>query len=110
MAVLEPLKVVITNYPDDEVEYLEAVNNPEDESAGVRQVAFSKVLYIEQDDFREVPPKRYYRLSPGTEVRLRYAYFIRCTDVIEMRPAKWSKSTVPTTPRPKAATPPMAAR
>ena len=83
MAVLEPLKVVITNYPDDEVEYLEAVNNPEDESAGVRQVAFSKVLYIEQDDFREVPPKKYYRLSPGTEVRLRYAYFIRCTDVIK---------------------------
>jgi len=83
MAVLEPLKVIITNYPDDEVEYLEAVNNPEDESAGVRQVAFTKVLYIEQEDFREVPPKKYYRLSPGTEVRLRYAYFIRCTDVIK---------------------------
>jgi glutaminyl-tRNA synthetase len=83
MAVLEPLKVVITNYPDDLVEHLEAVNNPEDESAGVRTVPFSKVIYIEQDDFREVPPKKYYRLSPGTEVRLRYAYFIKCTDVIK---------------------------
>ncbi|MBZ2176921.1 MAG: glutamine--tRNA ligase/YqeY domain fusion protein [Acidobacteriota bacterium] len=83
MAVLEPLKVVITNYPDGQVEYLEAINNPEDESAGVRQVPFSKVLYIEQDDFREVPPKKYYRLSPGSEVRLRYAYFIRCTAVLK---------------------------
>jgi glutaminyl-tRNA synthetase len=83
MAVLDPLKVVITNYPDGETEQMEAVNNPADESAGTRTVPFSKVIYIEQDDFREVPPKKYYRLSPGTEVRLRYAYFITCREVIK---------------------------
>jgi glutaminyl-tRNA synthetase len=83
MAVLNPLKVVITNYPDDQVEQMEAVNNPEDESAGTRLVPFSKVLYIEQEDFMENPPKKFYRLSPGTEVRLRYGYFITCTDVIK---------------------------
>src|ERR1700683_2555019 len=76
MAVLRPLKVVIDNYPEGQVEQLEVVNNPEDPSAGVRQVPFSKVLYIEQDDFREEPPKKYYRLSPEVEVRLRYGYFI----------------------------------
>jgi glutaminyl-tRNA synthetase len=76
MAVLRPLKVVIDNYPEGEVDEVEAVNNPEDESAGKRKVPFSKVLYIEQDDFREDPPKQYYRLSPGREVRLRYGYFI----------------------------------
>jgi glutaminyl-tRNA synthetase len=83
MAVLKPLKVVIENYPDDLVEEMDAVNNPEDESAGSRKIPFSKVIYIEQDDFRETPPPKYYRLYPGNEVRLRYAYFIKCTDVIK---------------------------
>ena len=83
MAVLNPLKVVITNYPADLTEPMEAVNNPADESAGTRTVPFSQILFIEQDDFREVPPKKYYRLSPGTEVRLRYAYFITCQAVIK---------------------------
>jgi len=83
MAVIHPLKVVIDNYPDDLVEEMDAVNNPEDESAGTRKVPFSKVIYIEQDDFREEPPKKYYRLYPGNEVRLRYAYFIKCTHVVK---------------------------
>jgi glutaminyl-tRNA synthetase len=83
MAVLRPLKVVITNYPDDKVEELEAVNNPEDPSMGVRKVPFSKTLFIERDDFLEEPPKKFYRLAPGREVRLRYAYFITCVDVIK---------------------------
>src|ERR1700687_4664135 len=83
MAVLKPLKVVIDNYPADQVEDLEAVNNPEDPSAGKRKVPFSKVLYIEQDDFRETPPPKYFRLSPGKEVRLRYAYFITCKSVVK---------------------------
>jgi glutaminyl-tRNA synthetase len=81
MAVLRPLKIVIDNYPEGQVEEMDAVNNPEDESAGTRRVPFSRVLYIEQDDFREVPPKGYFRLSPGREVRLRYGYFITCTSV-----------------------------
>ncbi len=83
MAVLHPLKVVIDNYPEGQVEEVEAVNNPEDASAGTRQVPFSRVLYIEQDDFREDPPKQYYRLSPGREVRLRWGYFITCTSVVK---------------------------
>ena len=83
MAVLHPLKVVIDNYPEDQVEELEAVNNPEDPSAGTRMVPFSKVLYIERDDFMENPVPKFYRLAPGREVRLRYAYFIRCTDVVK---------------------------
>jgi len=83
MAVLRPLKVVIDNYPEGQVEQMEAVNNPEDESAGRRHVPFSKVLYIEQDDFREDPPKKYYRLSPGMEVRLRYGYFITAKSVVK---------------------------
>jgi glutaminyl-tRNA synthetase len=83
MAVLRPLKVVIDNYPEGQTEEMEAVNNPEDASAGTRKVPFSRVLYIEQEDFREDPPKQYYRLSPGREVRLRYAYFITCTSVIK---------------------------
>ena len=83
MAVLRPLKVVIDNYPEHQVEEVEAVNNPEDESAGKRKVPFSKVLYIEQDDFREDPPKQYYRLSPGREVRLRYGYFITAKNVVK---------------------------
>ena len=82
MAVLDPLKVVITNYPEGQVEWMEAVNNPEDETAGVRQVPFSRELYIERADFMENPPKKFFRLSPGTEVRLRYAYFIRCEEVL----------------------------
>ncbi len=83
MAVLRPLKVVIENYPDGQTDELEAINNPEDPSAGARKVPFSKTIYIEQDDFREVPPKKYFRLAPGVEVRLRYAYFIKCVDVVK---------------------------
>jgi glutaminyl-tRNA synthetase len=83
MAVLKPLRVVIDNYPEGQVEQMEAVNNPEDESAGTRAVPFSRVLYIEQDDFREDPPKQYFRLSPGREVRLRYGYFITATSVVK---------------------------
>ena len=82
MAVLKPIKVVITNYPEGLVEELPAVNNPEDESSGTRVVPFSREICIEQDDFREVPPPKYYRLSPGTEVRLRYAYIIKCEKVV----------------------------
>jgi glutaminyl-tRNA synthetase len=83
MAILRPLRIVIENYPEGRVEMMEAVNNPEDPAAGTRQVPFSRVLYIEQDDFRETPPPKYFRLSPGREVRLRYAYFITCTKVIK---------------------------
>ena len=83
MAVLEPLKVVITNYPEGKTEELEAVNNPENEKAGKRAVPFSREIYIEKDDFKENPPKKFYRLSPGKEVRLRYAYFITCIGVIK---------------------------
>jgi len=83
MAVLRPLRVVIDNYPEDLVEEMEAVNNPEDAAMGTRKVPFSRVLYIEQDDFKEVPPKQFYRLSPGREVRLRYGYFIKCTGVVK---------------------------
>ncbi len=83
MAVLNPLRVVLVNYPDDLVEEMEAVNNPEDPSAGTRKVPFSRVLYIEREDFREDPPKKYFRLSPGREVRLRYAYIIKCVDVVK---------------------------
>jgi len=83
MAVMKPLKVVIENYPEGETEQLDAVNNPEDEAAGTRQVPFSRVLYIEQDDFQEDPPKKFFRLAPGREVRLRYAYYVTCTDVIK---------------------------
>jgi glutaminyl-tRNA synthetase len=82
MGVLRPLKVVITNYPEGQVEEVDVINNPEDPSAGTRKVPFSRVLYIEQDDFREVPPKKFFRLSPGREVRLRCAYFITCTEVV----------------------------
>jgi len=83
MSVLDPLKVVITNYPEGHVDELEAINNPEDESAGTRIVPFSRELYIERDDFMEDPPRKFYRLAPGREVRLRYAYFVTCTDVIK---------------------------
>ena len=83
MAVLQPLKVVIDNYPEGQVEELDAVNNPEDPAAGTRKVPFSRELYIEQEDFMEEPPKKFFRLAPGREVRLRYAYFITCTDVVK---------------------------
>ena len=83
MAVLRPLRVVLENFPDGVVEELDAVNNPEDPSMGSRKVPFSKILFIELDDFREVPPKKYFRLSPGAEVRLRYAYIIKCVGVVK---------------------------
>ncbi len=83
MAVLRPLKIVITNYPEDQTEELDAINNPEDESAGTRKVPFSRELYLEREDFMEEPPKKFYRLAPGREVRLRYAYFVKCIDVIK---------------------------
>ena len=83
MGVLRPLKVVIVNYPEDKVEELDAINNPEDASMGTRKVPFSRVLYIEQDDFLEEPPRKFFRLAPGREVRLRYAYYITCEDVIK---------------------------
>ncbi len=83
MAVVNPLKVVVTNYPEGKTELFESINNPEDESAGTRMVPFSRELYIERDDFMEEPPKKYYRLSPGKEVRLRYSYLIKCEEVIK---------------------------
>jgi glutaminyl-tRNA synthetase len=88
MGVLDPLKVVITNYPEGLEEQLEAINNPEDERMGIRFVPFSKEIYIERDDFMEEPPKKYFRLSPGVEVRLRYAYFITCNDIIKNKEGK----------------------
>ena len=83
MAVLRPVRLVIENYPEGQVEELEAVNNPEDASMGVRKVPFSRVLWVERDDVREVPPPKYFRLFPGNEVRLRYAYIVRCTGVVK---------------------------
>jgi glutaminyl-tRNA synthetase len=83
MGVLRPLRVVITNYPEDRVEEFDAVNNPEDPAAGSRLIPFSRVLYIEREDFMEDPPKKFYRLAPGREVRLRYAYFIKCEAVVK---------------------------
>jgi glutaminyl-tRNA synthetase len=83
MAVLRPLKVIIDNYPEGLVEEMEAINNPEDPSAGTRKVPLSRELYIERDDFMENPPRKFYRLAPGREVRLRYAYFVRCVDVVK---------------------------
>jgi glutaminyl-tRNA synthetase len=83
MGVLRPLRVVLDNYPEGQVEELDAVNNPEDPGAGTRKVPFSRVLYIERDDFMEDPPKKFYRLAPGREVRLRYGYFIRCVGVVK---------------------------
>ncbi len=83
MAVLRPLKVVIENYPEGQIEELEAANHPDDPAAGTRKIAFGRELYIEQDDFMENPPKKFFRLSPGTEVRLRYAYFIKCREVVK---------------------------
>ena len=110
MAVLRPLKVVIDNYPEGQVEELDAVNNPEDPAAGTRKVPFSRELYIEQEDFMEEPPKKFFRLAPGREVRLRYAYFITCTDVVKDAAAtSWSCTASTIRPR-AAATPRTAAR
>ena len=83
MAVLNPIKVIITNYSDDEEELLDAINNPEDDSAGKRKIPFSKTIYIEHDDFMENPPKKFFRLGPGREVRLRYAYYITCQNIVK---------------------------
>src|SRR6184192_2479057 len=83
LGVLRPLKVIITNYPEGQVEQVDVINNPEDAAAGTRRVPFSRVLFIEHDDFREDPPKKFFRLSPGKEVRLRCAYFITCSEVIK---------------------------
>jgi len=83
MAVLKPLKVVIENYPEKQVEEIEAINHPDDPNSGTRKIAFGREIYIEQDDFMENPPKKFFRLSPGNEVRLRYAYFIKCTDIVK---------------------------
>jgi glutaminyl-tRNA synthetase len=83
MAVLRPLRLVVENYPEGQVEEMEAVNNPEDASAGTRRVPFSRVLYIESEDFREEAPRKYFRLTPGAEVRLRYAYLVTCTGVVK---------------------------
>ncbi len=83
MAVLKPLKVVITNYPEGKVEEVDAENNPEDPAAGTRKLPFAREIYIEQDDFREDPPKKFFRLSPGKEIRLKHAYYIRCDEVVK---------------------------
>ena len=83
MGVLEPIKVIITNYPDNEIEYIDAKNNPEDQSAGKRKLAFSKEIFIDKNDFMEDPPKKFFRLSPGKEVRLKFAYYIKCENVIK---------------------------
>jgi glutaminyl-tRNA synthetase len=83
MSVLRPIKVILTNYPEGQIEEMEAVNNPEDETMGTRMLPFSRELFIDMDDFKEDPPKKYYRLSPGSEVRLRYAYIIKCDEVIK---------------------------
>jgi glutaminyl-tRNA synthetase len=83
MGVIDPLRLVIENYPEDRIEQLEAINNPEDPDAGTRSLPFSRVLYIERDDFLEDPPRKYFRLAPGREVRLRYGYFVTCTDVVK---------------------------
>ena len=103
MAVLRPLRVVIDNYPEGQVEELEAVNNPEDASMGTRRVPFSRVLYIERDDFREDPPKQFFRLAPGREVRLRYAYFIRCERVVKDAQRRGGRAALHATTRRRAA-------
>jgi len=91
MAVLRPLKLVIDNYPEGKTEELDAINNPEDPTMGMRKVPFSRILYIEQDDFREEPPPKYYRLTPGREVRLRYAYFVKCINAVKDKNGKVSE-------------------
>ena len=111
MAVLRPLKVVITNYPEGQVEEVDVINNPEDPSAGQRKVPFSRELYIEREDFREDPPKKFFRLAPGREVRLRCAYFMTCTGRDQGRRRRESSScAAPTIRRRAAAMRPTAAR
>jgi glutaminyl-tRNA synthetase len=110
LAVLRPLKVIIENMADGEVEQLEAVNNPEDTAAGTRTIPFTRELYIEQDDFREDPPKKFFRLAPGREVRLRNAYFVTCQSVVRTPPATSSSCDARTIRRRAAATRQMAAR
>ncbi len=110
MAVLNPLKVVLTNYPDDLVEEMDAVNNPEDESAGNRKVPFSKVLYIEQDDFREDPPKQYFRLAPDGKSACATATSSPARKRLRIRPAMSSNCAVPMIPQPAAETLPTVVR
>ena len=110
MAVLRPLKVVLDNYPEGQVEELEAVNNPEDAAAGTRKVPFSRELYIERDDFMEDPPKKFFRLAPGREVRLRYAYLITCREVIKDERGEVVELRCTYDPQTAAATRPTAAR
>ncbi len=102
MAVLNPLKVVITNYPEGKVEEIEAENNPEDPSAGSRLVPFSREIYIEQEDFLETPPPKFFRLAPGSEVRLKNAYIIKCEEVVKDSEGKITELTAPMIPRPAA--------
>jgi len=99
MTVLRPVKVVITNYPEGQVEHVDVINNPEDPSAGTRKVPFSRELYIEQEDFREDPPKKFFRLSPYREVRLRCAYFITCTEVVKDASAPFASFAARMIPR-----------
>ncbi len=94
MAVLRPLKVVIENYPEGQTEELEAVNHPDNPDAGTRKIRFSREIFIEQEDFMENPPKKFFRLSPGTEVRLRYAYFITCREVVEERGGRGGRTAL----------------
>ena len=111
MEVLRPLRVVIESYPEGQVEMMEVANRPDDPSAGTRQVPFSRVVYVEQDDFRLDPPKKFFRLSPGREVRLRNAYLVTCREAIaDPRLARSSNCAAPTIPRPVAATRPTGGR
>ena len=110
MAVLDPVRLVIENYPEGQVDELDAVNNPEEPSAGTRKVPFSKTLLIERADFMEIPEKKYFRLTPGQEVRLRWGYFVTCTGCKKDAAGNVSKSPAPTIPPPAAATPRTAAR
>ncbi len=106
LAVLDPLRVVIENFPEDRVEEIEAVNNPEDETAGTRKVPFSRVLYIEREDFREDPPKKFFRLAPGREVRLRYAYLVTCTSVSKDEAGKVTELRCAYDPKTRGGSPP----
>ena len=106
MGVLRPLKVVLENYPEGQTEELDAVNNPEDESAGSRKVPFSRVLYLEREDFHEDPPKKFFRLAPGREVRLRYAYLITCTDVVKNDAGEITELRCTYDPETRGGTPP----
>ena len=109
LAVLRPLRVVIENYPEGQEEHVEAVNNPEDPAAGTRKLPFSRELYIERDDFMEDPPKKFFRLSPGAEVRLRYAYILKCERVVKDAAGRDHRAArAPSTPSRSPAPPPRA--